>query len=71
MFSQDEFLWIWDLYPLMSFTAKVEVIHNQPDESMASVFYDLLIFITESFLFSQAKLWKANFKSHQTPKSVR
>lgn len=56
MFSQDEFLWIWDLYPLMSFTAKVEVIHNQPDESMASVFYDLLIFITESFLFSQAKL---------------
>lgn len=56
MFSQDEFLWIWDLYLFMSYTAEVEIIYNHPNEDMASVFYHLLIFITESFLFSQTKV---------------
>lgn len=71
LLSKDEFLWIWDLYLLMSFTVEVEIIHNQPNGGMASASYDLLIFITESFLFSQPEVWKAKFKSHQKPKSVR
>lgn len=56
MFSKDEFLWIWDLYFLMSITAEIEIVYNQTNGGMASAFYDLLIFITKSFLFSWAKV---------------
>lgn len=40
MLSQDEFLWIWDLCLLTSFTAEVEIIYNQPNGGTASMFYD-------------------------------